>query len=101
LRNNVASSSDSSQIELVNHLRRHCKNQNPHKPDLRNLTASSIRSPHYDLCSIPEYSKDNYWWWMNEPNQWLLFDLKGLSVKIEKILFDVYFELISRHWRLL
>jgi hypothetical protein len=64
------------------------------------LTISSTSSS-FDPSALFEYSRDKAWWSKNEPNQWLLFDLKGLSFKIEKICFDVYMGEISRHWRLL
>jgi hypothetical protein len=62
------------------------------------LTASS--NPHI-LGNIFEYSRVTWWLSNSEPNQWLLFDLKGLSFKIEKIAFDVCYGYIPRHWRLL
>jgi hypothetical protein len=100
LRNNIASSSASSQIELFKHLRRQCNDQNPHKARLVNLTASSIYYSN-DSCNIFEYSRINCWSSKYEPNQWHLFDLKGISFKIEKIFFNVHNGSIPRHWRLL
>jgi hypothetical protein len=92
---------NSSPIELFKHLRQQCNNQNPHKAGLVNLTASSICTSTYVPCNIFEYSRNTCWNSKDEQNQWLLFDLKGLSFKIEKICFGVSYGRISRHWRLL
>jgi hypothetical protein len=99
--NAMPSPSEHPRIELFKHLRQLCNDQNPHKARLINLTASSIFLPSVDASNIFEYSRDNYWCSKTEPNQWLHFDLKRLSFKIEKIRFDVYFRSIPRSWRLL
>jgi hypothetical protein len=65
------------------------------------LTASSISHSNGDSCNIVEYSRDNNWCSKNKPNQWLLFNLKGFSFKIDKICFDVYWGYIPHHWQLL
>jgi hypothetical protein len=93
--------SDSPQIELFKHLRQQCNDQNPHSAGLVNLTASSIDHSNYDSHYIFESSRETFWCSKDEPNQWLLFDLKELLFKIEKIYFDVCFGGIPRHWRLL
>jgi hypothetical protein len=72
--------------------------QNPHKSGFISLTASSNSD---DSWKILEYSREKSWCTNLEPRQWLLFDLKGFSFKIEKIRFDVSGSAIPRHWQLL
>jgi hypothetical protein len=90
----------SCSIELFKYLRQQCNDRNPHKAGLINLTASSICN-NCDPCNIFEYSMHNFWISRNERNQWLLFDLKGLSFKVEKIRFNVNSGCFPIHWRLL
>jgi hypothetical protein len=87
-------------IELFKHLRQKCNDQNPHKSGQITLSASSVYGSN-DSANIFEYSRDTYWDSKREPNQWLLFDLKEMSFKIEKICFDVNSGRIPRRWRLL
>jgi hypothetical protein len=87
-------------IELFKHLRQKCNNQNPHKIGQITLSASSFYDSN-DSVNIFEYSRDTKWDSLPQPNQWLLFDLKEMSFKIEKICFDVFYGRIPRRWRLL
>jgi hypothetical protein len=91
----------SPSIELFKSLRQKCNNQNPHKSGLVNLSASSIIDSNCDSFNIFEYSRANSWNSYYPEYQWLLFDLREISFKIEKIRFDVYNGHIPRHWRLL
>jgi prefoldin subunit 5 len=96
--------SNSTTVELFKFLRLKCNNQNPHTCGLINLSVSSTIESAYNLTynswNIFEYSRNNSWWSNENLNQSLVFNLKGFSFKIEKIIFDVHESNFPKRWQL-
>jgi hypothetical protein len=87
-------------IELFKHLRSTCNNQNPHQYGLVNTSASSFDGESKQPQNLLNLNYDA-WWSEDEPNQWLLFDLKQKSFIIQAIRIHIAQNYILRHWSLL
>jgi hypothetical protein len=92
---------NSSPIQLFKFLRHLYHDQNPHNIKIINLTQSSCQSRYQPSFNIFDYSTSSTWKSEDKPNQWLLFDLKEFSFKIEQISIHVSSGYIPRHWHLL
>jgi hypothetical protein len=91
--------------ELFKYLWRQLDHNNPHTAGLVEVTGTPFS---HSLFSLPppihelvELSEESHWRSTDEPYQWLLFDLKKMSFKIEKIIFNVRSGEIPRLWQLL
>jgi hypothetical protein len=84
-------------IELFRTLRLECNNQNPHNAGIVEITASSVYY-NYLPQNILDFGTDNYWYSKNEPNQWILFNLKGKQFQIKQIRIHVNYLYIPKHW---
>jgi hypothetical protein len=91
-------------LELFAHFSRQCNDNNLHKGDFIQVTASSTLR---DFSFDDWYNENEEWTvlgWTSEPykhKEWLQFDLKKHSFKIETIRFNVFGGQIPRHWQLL
>jgi hypothetical protein len=87
-------------IELFHFLRSQCNDQNPHDAHL--VTVSALTTPYqsYSPENVLNFNTDNYYHSKNEPNQWLLFDLKGKSFEMKQIRIHICNKNIPRSWTL-
>jgi hypothetical protein len=90
----------SNSIELLHHLRSECNNQNPHDAGLVNITASSFNDQSNLPQNVLNFTSNNYWHSKNEPNQWILFDLKNKSFKMKQIRIHINYFYIGQTWTL-
>jgi hypothetical protein len=90
------------EIELFHFLRSQCNDQNPHEAGLVNIIASSVYNDNisYGPQNVLNFDSNNHWQSKNEPNQWILFDLKGKSFKMKQIRIHINNKHIPRNWTL-
>jgi hypothetical protein len=89
-------------IELFHFLRSLCNDQNPHESGLVNVTASSVydNDPIHQPHNVLNFDTNSFWLTKNDPNNWIMFDLKGKSFQMKQICIHAREKYFARNWTL-